>query len=78
MNRRTRSRVSNNALNHRLDRHSRFLMPPEDGNEVLTIQLIVFYKVLGGGWELYDALPPISEAQPAILATIRRLSNHWH
>jgi NodT family efflux transporter outer membrane factor (OMF) lipoprotein len=46
--------------------------------EVLTIQLIVFYKALGGGWELYDVLPPIPEAQPAILATIRRLSNHWH
>jgi NodT family efflux transporter outer membrane factor (OMF) lipoprotein len=46
--------------------------------DVLVLQYIAFYKALGGGWELYDELPPIPEAQPAIIATIRRAVNDWH
>jgi outer membrane protein TolC len=42
--------------------------------EVVVQQYIAFYKALGGGWELYDELPP----QPAIIATARRLVNDWH
>jgi NodT family efflux transporter outer membrane factor (OMF) lipoprotein len=46
--------------------------------EVVVIQYIALYKALGGGWELYDVLPPIREAQPALLAAARRLTNDWH
>lgn len=42
--------------------------------ELLAIQFIVFYKALGGGWELFQALPPIAQPEPAVLATFRRLS----
>jgi hypothetical protein len=45
--------------------------------EVVVQQYIAFYKALGGGWELYDELPPIPEPQPAIIATARRLFNDW-
>jgi len=31
------------------------------------------YKALGGGWENYQAIPPIREPQPAILAAFRAL-----
>jgi NodT family efflux transporter outer membrane factor (OMF) lipoprotein len=44
--------------------------------ELLTIQLIVFYKALGGGWELFQSLPPPPRPEPAILATLRRLSGN--
>jgi len=44
--------------------------------EVVAIQFVLFYKALGGGWERYDALPPIPQPQPAIAAAIRRLSDH--
>ena len=40
----------------------------------VAIQFIVVYKALGGGWELYELLPPPPRPQPAILATFRRLS----
>jgi outer membrane protein TolC len=46
--------------------------------EAVVLQYIAFYKALGGGWELYDELPPIPEPQPALLATARRLLNDWH
>ncbi len=46
--------------------------------EAVVMQYIALYKALGGGWELYDELPPLKEAQPALVATIRRLSNDWH
>jgi NodT family efflux transporter outer membrane factor (OMF) lipoprotein len=42
--------------------------------EAVAIQFVLLYKALGGGWERYDALPPIPEPQPAIAAAIRRLS----
>ena len=44
--------------------------------EAVAIQFVLCYKALGGGWERYDALPPIPEPQPAIAAAIRRLSDH--
>ena len=46
--------------------------------EVAMQSYLAFYKALGGGWELYDELPPIPEAQPAVIATVRRLTNGWH
>jgi NodT family efflux transporter outer membrane factor (OMF) lipoprotein len=39
---------------------------------------VAFYKALGGGWELYTDLPPIPAAQPAVMATVRRVTNGWH
>ena len=36
-------------------------------------QLIALYKALGGGWELHQAIPPIRQPQPAIIAAARRL-----
>jgi NodT family efflux transporter outer membrane factor (OMF) lipoprotein len=44
----------------------------------VVLQYVAFYKALGGGWELYDDLPPMPEPQPAIMATVRRLVNDWH
>jgi len=46
--------------------------------EAVVLQFIAFYKALGGGWELFDELPPIPVAQPAIIATVRRLVDGWH
>jgi NodT family efflux transporter outer membrane factor (OMF) lipoprotein len=46
--------------------------------EVVVLQYVAFYKALGGGWELYDELPPIPDAQPALIATVRRVTNDWH
>ncbi len=45
--------------------------------QAVIVQYIALYKALGGGWELYDALPPLKEAQPAIAATVRRVLNDW-
>ncbi|MGA7323833.1 MAG: TolC family protein, partial [Rhodomicrobium sp.] len=46
--------------------------------EAVVIQYIALYKALGGGWELYDELPPLKGVQPAVVATVRRLTNDWH
>jgi NodT family efflux transporter outer membrane factor (OMF) lipoprotein len=46
--------------------------------EVVVLEYVAFYKALGGGWELYDELPPIPEPQPAIIATVRRVVDGWH
>jgi NodT family efflux transporter outer membrane factor (OMF) lipoprotein len=35
--------------------------------------LVALYKSLGGGWERYQALPPIRRPQPAIIAAFSRL-----
>jgi len=45
--------------------------------QVAMESYIAFYKALGGGWELYDELPPIPAPQPAVIATVRRLTNGW-
>jgi NodT family efflux transporter outer membrane factor (OMF) lipoprotein len=42
--------------------------------QVAAVEFVFLYKSLGGGWELYQDLPPIPEPQPAVLATFRRLS----
>jgi NodT family efflux transporter outer membrane factor (OMF) lipoprotein len=44
----------------------------------VVIQYVALYKALGGGWELYDELPPLKDAKPAIVATVSRLANDWH
>ena len=46
--------------------------------EAVVSQYIALYKALGGGWEISDELPPLKEAQPALVASIRRLTNGWH
>jgi NodT family efflux transporter outer membrane factor (OMF) lipoprotein len=35
-------------------------------------QLVRLYKALGGGWETYQAVPPIRQPQPAIAAAVNR------
>jgi outer membrane protein TolC len=46
--------------------------------EAVVLRYIAIYKALGGGWELYDELPPMPPTQPAIVASVRRLTNGWH
>jgi NodT family efflux transporter outer membrane factor (OMF) lipoprotein len=46
--------------------------------EIVVLRYVAFFKALGGGWELYAELPPIPVAQPAVMATVRRLTNGWH
>jgi outer membrane protein TolC len=46
--------------------------------EALVLRYIAIYKALGGGWELYNEVPPIRPAEPAIIAGVRRLTNGWH
>jgi NodT family efflux transporter outer membrane factor (OMF) lipoprotein len=38
------------------------------------VQLIALYKALGGGWERYQAVPPIRAPEPAIAAAARESS----
>ena len=45
--------------------------------QAVVVQYIALYKALGGGWELYDVLPAVPEPQPAVVATVRRLTNNW-
>jgi hypothetical protein len=35
------------------------------------VQLVALYKALGGGWEHYQAVPPIRLPEPAIVAAAR-------
>jgi NodT family efflux transporter outer membrane factor (OMF) lipoprotein len=44
----------------------------------VVLQYVAFYKALGGGWEFYDTLPPIPQTQPALIASVRRLTDGWH
>ena len=37
------------------------------------IQLVALYKALGGGWENYQAVPPIRRPEPAIAAVARAI-----
>jgi NodT family efflux transporter outer membrane factor (OMF) lipoprotein len=46
--------------------------------EAVVIQYVALYKALGGGWELYNELPPLRDPKPAIVATVDRLANDWH
>jgi NodT family efflux transporter outer membrane factor (OMF) lipoprotein len=36
-------------------------------------QFVALYRSLGGGWESYQALPPIHHPQPAVIAAFRRI-----
>jgi outer membrane protein TolC len=45
--------------------------------EAAVLHYIAFYKALGGGWELYDELPPLPPVQPAVVAGIGRLIGGW-
>jgi NodT family efflux transporter outer membrane factor (OMF) lipoprotein len=38
-----------------------------------AIQFVALYKALGGGWELYQTLPPAPQPLPAVVAAVRRL-----
>jgi hypothetical protein len=38
------------------------------------VQLVALYKALGGGWEHYQAVPPIRTPEPAIAAAARESS----
>jgi NodT family efflux transporter outer membrane factor (OMF) lipoprotein len=38
------------------------------------VQLVALYKALGGGWERYQAVPPIRIPEPAIAATAREVN----
>ena len=42
---------------------------------VAGVQLVALYKALGGGWERYQAVPPIRTPEPAIAAAARGGSN---
>jgi outer membrane protein TolC len=46
--------------------------------EVAVCHYVAVFKALGGGWELYNELPPIPAPQPAIIAGVRRVTNGWH
>jgi NodT family efflux transporter outer membrane factor (OMF) lipoprotein len=46
-------------------------------SETVVLDYVAFYKALGGGWEPYADLPPIPPAQPALAATVRRVTNGW-
>jgi len=37
---------------------------------------IALYRSLGGGWESYQALPPIHRPEPAIIAAFQRVLRH--
>jgi outer membrane protein TolC len=36
-----------------------------------AVQLVALYKAIGGGWEHYQAVPPIRNPEPAIAAAAR-------
>jgi len=38
------------------------------------VELVALYKALGGGWEHYQAIPPIRTPEPAIAAAVRESS----
>ena len=38
------------------------------------VQLVALYKALGGGWEHYQAVPPIRIPEPAVAATAREFN----
>src|ERR1700676_523198 len=43
----------------------------EISRRVAGVQLVALYKALGGGWEHYQAIPPIRTPEPAIAAAAR-------
>ncbi len=45
--------------------------------EAAILRYVAFYEALGGGWELYDELPPLPPVQPAVIATVSRFMDGW-
>lgn len=45
---------------------------------LVAVQYVGLYKALGGGWELFQDIPPAPAPQPAISAMVRRASDGWH
>jgi outer membrane protein TolC len=45
--------------------------------QATVLRYIAFYKAMGGGWELYDKLPPVPPVQPAMVASVRRWMGGW-
>jgi hypothetical protein len=45
--------------------------------EIATLRYVAFYRALGGGWEVYDELPPLPPVQPAVVAGVGRLMGGW-
>jgi hypothetical protein len=43
--------------------------------ETVVLDYVAFYKA---GRRLYAAPPPLQPAEPALLATTRRVTNGWH
>lgn len=43
-----------------------------DAQAAAADQFIALYRSLGGGWENYQALPPIHRPEPAIIAMFQR------
>src|ERR1700688_1240218 len=43
----------------------------EISRRMAGVQLVALYKALGGGWEHYQAIPPIPTPEPAIVAAAR-------
>ena len=43
----------------------------EISRRIAGVQLVALYKALGGGWEHYQAVPPIRPPEPAIAAAAR-------
>jgi NodT family efflux transporter outer membrane factor (OMF) lipoprotein len=46
----------------------------EISRRMAGVQLVALYKALGGGWENYQAVPPIRTPEPAIAAAARESS----
>ena len=46
-----------------------------DAQVAVDEQFIALYRSLGGGWENYQALPPVHVPQPAIIAMFHRVFN---
>jgi NodT family efflux transporter outer membrane factor (OMF) lipoprotein len=46
-----------------------------DAQVAVDEQFIALYRSLGGGWEKYQALPPVHFPQPAIIAAFHRVLN---
>ena len=44
-----------------------------DAQVAVAEQFIALYRSLGGGWENYQALPPIHRPEPAIIAAFQRV-----
>ena len=38
-----------------------------------AVDFIALYKALGGGWEMFDEMPPEPSARPAVLAAFEQL-----